>query len=152
MRHRLIIEDAAHDVWLSRSDTRERLLVNDQWHDLPPAPDCAVAVTDGDLAYVHFNGRAHTVRYQDVIDHYAEGGTGSATNSATAPMPGAVVSVGVSPGDKVAAGDSMMIIESMKMETVIRAGRDGVVEEVHYAAGASFDRDAVLVTLAALED
>jgi acetyl/propionyl-CoA carboxylase alpha subunit len=152
MRHRLIIADAAHDVWLSRSGGEERLLVGETWHDLAPAPAGAVAVTEGDLVHVHCNGRAHTVRYHDVIDHYAEGAATSQTNSAAAPMPGAVVSLNVSPGDTVAEGQVMMVIESMKMETVIRATRDGVVEAVHYAVGASFDRDAMLVTLAPLKD
>jgi acetyl/propionyl-CoA carboxylase alpha subunit len=152
MRHRLIIEDVAHDVWLSRSGAHEHLLVGEKWSPLSPAPHGAVAVADGDMVYIHFEGRTHTVRYEDPIDHYAEGGPASGEDAASAPMPGAVVAVSVAPGDIVAAGDAMMVIESMKMETVIRAMRNGAVETVHYAVGASFDRDAVLVTLAPLKD
>ena len=152
MRHRLVLDDTAHDVWLSRSGGQERLLVDDTWHDLTPAPEGAVAATDGDLVYIHYNGRAHTVRYLDAIDLYADGSASSKANNATAPMPGAVVSVSVTPGETVAEGQAMMVIESMKMEVVIRALHSGVVESVHYAVGASFGRDAVLVSLVASED
>jgi biotin carboxyl carrier protein len=39
------------------------------------------------------------------------------------------------------------VIESMKLETAIRAAQDGIVEKIHVRAGESFDRDAALVTL-----
>lgn len=68
-------------------------------------------------------------------------------NVARAPMPGVVLSVRVSVGDRVTAGTVVAIIESMKLETAIRASQDGVVEKIHVREGESFDRDAALVTL-----
>ena len=67
---------------------------------------------------------------------------------ATAPMPGAVISAAVDGGDAVTAGQPLMVIESMKMQSEIVAWRDGTVERVHVAAGESFDRGAGLVALA----
>ena len=64
-------------------------------------------------------------------------------------MPGTVVRVDVAVGDHVATGDPLVVIESMKLETTIRAWHDGTVSAVHVTAGQSFERDAVLVTLAA---
>ena len=48
-----------------------------------------------------------------------------------APMPGAIVSIEVKPGDIVSRGDVLYIMEAMKMQTQIRADRDGVIAKVH---------------------
>jgi 3-methylcrotonyl-CoA carboxylase alpha subunit len=66
---------------------------------------------------------------------------------ARAPMPGVVVSVNAAPGDSVLAGAVLVVIESMKLETQIRAPQDGVVERIHVKIGENFERDAVLATL-----
>jgi len=44
-------------------------------------------------------------------------------------------------------GTVVAVIESMKLETAIRAAQDGIVEKIHVRAGESFDRAAALVTL-----
>jgi 3-methylcrotonyl-CoA carboxylase alpha subunit len=62
-------------------------------------------------------------------------------------MPGTVVALKVAPGDAVTAGTVLIVIESMKLETQIRASQDGIVERLHVKDGDSFDRDALLVTL-----
>ncbi|HHB81061.1 MAG TPA: pyruvate carboxylase, partial [Aliiroseovarius sp.] len=64
-----------------------------------------------------------------------------------APMPGVVASIVVSPGAKVAAGDMLLTIEAMKMETGIHAEIDGVVKAVHVTAGAQIDAKDLLVEL-----
>jgi 3-methylcrotonyl-CoA carboxylase alpha subunit len=64
-----------------------------------------------------------------------------------APMPGRVVLVNVKPGDRVNAGQELLVIEAMKMELALKAPRDGVVGEVRAAAGDVVEADAVLVTL-----
>ena len=52
-----------------------------------------------------------------------------------APLPGIVKSVAVQPDQRVALGDELLVIEAMKMDNVIRASRQGVVEAVHVAEG-----------------
>lgn len=106
------------------------------------------AARDGDRVWVHLNGRAHAILWEDAVAHHAHALAGNADRIARAPMPGSVVQVIVAAGDQVAKGEALMVIESMKLETTIRAARDGVVETVHVDAGASFERDAPLVTLA----
>ena len=64
-----------------------------------------------------------------------------------APMPGVVASIGVQPGQKLAAGDLVLTIEAMKMETGIHAERDGVVKAVHVTPGAQIDAKDLLVEL-----
>ncbi len=64
-----------------------------------------------------------------------------------APMPGSVASVAVSPGQKVAAGDLLLTIEAMKMETGIHADREATVKAVHVTPGAQIDAKDLLVEL-----
>ncbi|MGR3782040.1 MAG: pyruvate carboxylase, partial [Albimonas sp.] len=62
-----------------------------------------------------------------------------------APMPGVVASIAVEAGKKVKAGDMLLTIEAMKMETALHAERDGTVKTVHVSAGAQVDAKDLLV-------
>lgn len=64
-----------------------------------------------------------------------------------APMPGTVVNVVVSAGQAVKAGDDLVFIEAMKMETPVKSPQDGTVATVDVAKGESVDSGKVLVTL-----
>ncbi|KQT85177.1 pyruvate carboxylase [Aurantimonas sp. Leaf443] len=66
-----------------------------------------------------------------------------------APMPGVVSTLGVAAGQSVKAGDILLSIEAMKMETALHAERDGTIEAVHVAAGAQIDAKDLLVVYAA---
>lgn len=65
-----------------------------------------------------------------------------------APMPGKVLQVAVQPGDHVAAGDTLLILEAMKMETRLTAEAAARVTEVRVAAGDMVAGGQVLVVLA----
>ncbi|UXN62221.1 pyruvate carboxylase [Phyllobacterium zundukense] len=62
-----------------------------------------------------------------------------------APMPGIISTVGIASGQKVNAGDVLLSIEAMKMETALRAERDGTIVEVHVRAGDQIDAKDLLV-------
>lgn len=64
-----------------------------------------------------------------------------------APMPGTVVNVVVSAGQAVKAGDDLVFIEAMKMETPVKAPQDGTVATIDVAKGEAVDSGKVLVTL-----
>lgn len=69
-----------------------------------------------------------------------------------APMPGTVLLVHAKPGDTVAEGDVLLVLESMKMELQITAPHAGVVEALDLAPGDRVTQRQELVALAALED
>lgn len=100
----------------------------------------------GEAVYVHAFGRGWEVTLQDPLLS-ASGSAASAGNTALAPMPGTVVRVDVCAQDTVRKGQTLVVIESMKLETAVSAWRDGIVEAVHVDVGASFERGARLVTL-----
>jgi pyruvate carboxylase subunit B len=62
-------------------------------------------------------------------------------------IPGRVVSVAVTPGDTVAAGQRLLAVEAMKMENELRAPRDGVVERVEVAVGQTVELGDSLVVI-----
>jgi biotin carboxyl carrier protein len=63
-------------------------------------------------------------------------------------IPGVVVSVSVAPGDTVAAGQQLLVVEAMKMQNELRAPREGTVEQVAVGAGATIDVGDLLVVIA----
>jgi len=82
----------------------------------------------------------------NLVDPYAAGeGLDDTETSLRAPMPGLVVSVLCAPGATVCKGDPLMILTAMKLELTVAAPRDGVIEEVFYAAQDQVDEGAVLV-------
>jgi propionyl-CoA carboxylase alpha chain len=64
------------------------------------------------------------------------------------PMPGLVKAIAVSEGEEVKAGETLAIVEAMKMENVLRAERDGTVKKLHAKAGDSLAVDAVIMEFA----
>ncbi len=79
--------------------------------------------------------RPHAARQRPDAGRSARAGSGP--DAVTVPMQGTIVKVLVAPGDAVQAGQTICILEAMKMENAISAERDGVVREVHVAAGDS---------------
>jgi pyruvate carboxylase subunit B len=67
--------------------------------------------------------------------------------SIKSPMPGLVVAVSIEVGQEVKAGQTVLILESMKMQNELKAPRDGVVQAVHVAAGQSVEQNKILVTI-----
>ncbi len=83
-----------------------------------------------------------------VIDLLARDSDGGADATLTlAPMPGRVVSVHVSPGQTVSEGDRLAVLEAMKMEHTMVAGRDGTIAEVLVADGDQVEAGAPLIRL-----
>lgn len=159
MRHALVLHDVEHLIWLSpRGAGGYRLEIDGRWSDI--AIDTAGVLTvdgkqtdayvalDGDRIYVHVDGEAYDLVHRDPIARFAQNRDLAQDRVMRAPMPGAVVAMNVVVGQAVAAGETLMIIESMKLETPIRSPRDGIVEIVHLALGQAFERDTLLITLA----
>jgi 3-methylcrotonyl-CoA carboxylase alpha subunit len=83
-------------------------------------------------------------------DPIAQAGAGAGdAGSLTAPMPGKVIAFLARPGEAVAKGQALAVMEAMKMEHTITAPRDGTVAELLYAVGDQVDEGGELLRLAA---
>lgn len=91
------------------------------------ASTVAWVAASGDIRWVFVNGNVYE------LDVRPAGGRRRATaghSSLAAPMPATVIRVEVSPGTRVTRGDTLVILEAMKMELPIRADSDGTVTRV----------------------
>ncbi|HEY0874635.1 MAG TPA: biotin/lipoyl-containing protein [Vicinamibacterales bacterium] len=77
----------------------------------------------------------------------ADGGGADGEQAVTAPMPGRVVRVLVSPGDEVAVRQGVVVVEAMKMENELRSPKAGRVKEVAVAPGTSVEAGRTLVVI-----
>ncbi|MFH7336346.1 biotin carboxylase N-terminal domain-containing protein [Streptomyces sp. KHY 26] len=126
------------------------------------------ATVTGDTVAVTLDGVRHTFRHAgdwigregdawqvrdhdpvaDSLSHAAHAGA----DSLTAPMPGTVTVVKVAVGDEVAAGQSLLVVEAMKMEHVISAPHAGTVAELDVTPGSTVAMDQVLAVIAPKEE
>ncbi|MET4802345.1 acetyl/propionyl/methylcrotonyl-CoA carboxylase subunit alpha [Bradyrhizobium sp. LB11.1] len=64
------------------------------------------------------------------------------------PMPGLIVSIAVTEGQEIKAGETLAVVEAMKMQNVLRAEQDGTVKKIHASAGATLAVDALILEFA----
>ena len=112
-----------------------------------------VAIDEGDAGdmIAHVNGHAIQARVTDPRRWHRRqdrgAGANAGTRTVTSAMPGRVVKVLVSAGERVAARQGLVVVEAMKMENELRAPADAIVREVRAVEGTSVDAGAILVVL-----
>ncbi|MFJ5031002.1 biotin carboxylase N-terminal domain-containing protein [Streptomyces sp. NPDC088560] len=102
--------------------------------------------------WVGRDGDAWQVRDHDPVAASLSGAAHAGADSLTAPMPGTVTVVKVAVGDEVAAGQSLLVVEAMKMEHVISAPHAGTVAELDVTPGTTVAMDQVLAVIAPHEE
>ena len=104
-----------------------------------------LAIRREDTLYLYWEGELHRVtRFDPVI---AAGSGHDSQGGLSAPMNGSVVRILVTPGQTVAAGAALVVLEAMKMEHSLRAPRDGVVKSLFCQEGDMVKEGSVLVAL-----
>jgi len=81
----------------------------------------------------------------DIVPRFVVPGATAPSGGLMAPMPGVVLDVRCAPGDQVETGQTLVVLEAMKMEHVVRAPADGVVADVHVAKGQHVENGALLL-------
>ena len=106
---------------------------------------------EGNIASLNVNGEAFKVEMEKEAEQ-AEGETASAANVNTAnalkaPLPGVVTEIKVAVGDEVKVGDTVIVLEAMKMANNLEAEKDGKVTAICVKQGESVLEDSPLVVI-----
>ncbi|WP_459211692.1 acyl-CoA carboxylase biotin carboxyl carrier protein subunit [Aquimarina rhabdastrellae] len=99
---------------------------------------------------VTVNGTTYDVAIADDLDILIKTlglslGSTKVVNSIKAPMPGLILSVNAQIGQEIKEGDSLIIIEAMKMENNLTSPRDGVIKDITIKAGDTVEKNALLI-------
>ncbi len=109
-----------------------------------------VATRDG-ACVVEVAGESYAIDVEEETRHIIRTRGGAAADedghTVRAPMPGRITLVPVAPGDVVAPGDTLVVIEAMKMENELKASARGTVREVRVQAGQAVNPGDVLVVV-----
>lgn len=128
---RVSISSSRQEVVLERGEGLERIML----------------VKVGDVWWVHHNGYTSRV---SVVERGTTSGFGT-TGGLTSPMPGKILNVMAHVGERVDEGQTLLILEAMKMENRICSPVDGIVSAIHYEAGSQVDQGAVLIEIDEIE-
>jgi len=143
-----IYQDGAWQIDLASGDTHSAVLMD-------RTDDRLIGRIDGiryDIGYTQTGDRItlflgdQTISLVQVDPFAMAAGIDQLDHALTAPMPGKVTAVFVSAGEAVAAGQSLMILEAMKMEHTIKAPAEGIVATLPFAVGEQVPDSAVLIT------
>jgi biotin carboxyl carrier protein len=160
------IGDETHPVEVTGADGRYRVSVGEQTWDVDArltAQGIYSLLIDGvshvadvvdreGVCLVEVGGEWYEITVEEQTRYIirTRGGAAGAGRSRTltAPLPGKISRVAVSPGQAVKTGDTLVVIEAMKMENEFKAAAAGTVAEVRVAAGDAVNAGDVLVVMA----
>ena len=111
--------------------------------------DVEISKTEGKEFEIKVNGTLYPVVLKDKLDLVLEKlgidqKSQKQNDEIKAPMPGLILNIMAKAGDEVKKGDSILILEAMKMENVIKSPIDGVITEIDVAVGDSVDKNKIL--------
>lgn len=125
---------------------RIRVRIGDRWYEVEVGDVSANPIqtrVDGEMVEVNVEGLTETILPAATPSQLPAG----RTIQVKSPMPGVIVSVGVKPGQSVAEGDALCVLEAIKLQQAIRAPAAGIVQVVHIAPGQSVTAGHALVDL-----
>lgn len=111
--------------------------------------ELAIEETNG-IHQILLEGRLYEAQVLDqraLLMAQRKGGLIMDSGEVHSPMPGLIVDVLVQVGDEVAQGDTVVILESMKMQNELKAPRDGTVQTVNCAQGDTVEKGNLLVNI-----
>ena len=101
--------------------------------------------------FVGVRGETYAITVEEQTRHIirTKGGVapGGGGQTLKAPLPGKISRVAVRPGDAIQAGDTLLVIEAMKMENELRAGAAGTITEVRVQVGQAVNAGDVLIVM-----
>lgn len=136
--YRAAIEDQILNIEILRAEDGELDLLVDGKRIT------AYVSSDGPKRWVTINGQTIMLTTSSSAGRRGHGGH-HAAGELTAPMPGQVRAVNVSEGEAVTKGQTLLVLEAMKMEIRIHAPQDGTVKRLFVRAGETVEREQMLI-------
>ncbi len=105
----------------------------------------------GDKTFdIKINGTKYKVKAKDKHDIILKelglsGATGTISKDLKAPMPGKVLELKIKSGDSIKKDESLIILEAMKMENILKASDDGIIDVIEVNIGDSVEKNEVLI-------
>lgn len=165
MKYVATLDGTSHVVDVTGGEGRYRLTVGDDVWDVDArlTAQGIYSLLIGGVSYVadvvnregtclvDVGGEAYEVLVEEQTRWVirTRGGAAGAGHGQTvrAPLPGKITHVAVRPGDRVQAGDTLVVIEAMKMENEFKAAAAGVIAEVRVSVGQAVNPGDVMVVL-----
>jgi biotin carboxyl carrier protein len=173
VKRTLLVGKDSQDVELIHQDGTTNLIWDGQSHPidiLELEPGCYSILMDGRSVEVRLDKgkssdpEAHAYRAMLYDGAYefalvdprrallsAAGGAGAGGGLLSSPMPGKIVKLLVKPGDQVEEGQTLLVMEAMKMQNELKTNTTGTVKTVHVQEGATVETGAALITVLAPE-
>ncbi len=166
MKYAVTVNDETRAVDVTGANGRYRVGVGDDVFDVDArlvAPGVYSLLIDGasytagvldrdGVCVVEVGGEWYDITVEEQMRHVlrTRGGVGQDARNRTliAPLPGKISRVAVEPGATVNAGDTLLVIEAMKMENEFKAAAAGTVAEVRVAPGQAVNAGDVLIVMA----
>ncbi len=127
-RYRITLDDRTFDVRVLDDPRQDEVRVEVDGERLTVGVETVASATKAVGPETSPPGGAPTARRPAA-------GPPPSAGAVTAPLPGVVKSIAVQPGQTVARGDTLLTIEAMKMDNVIRAPSEGTVDAIHVTEG-----------------
>ena len=157
----------SHVELVSRDENRVKIKIDDAIHEvdivqveegvysiLLNGKSYIVELMEGDNAKMYVANTSYNQYELEIIDaetRYVKSRKGNdlheADNQISSPMPGKIVKIPVKVGDSVDAGQTVIIVSAMKMESEYKAGNKGVVKEIHVKEGDTIEGHQPLITI-----
>ena len=126
------------NVVVVRDEKQGRLRV-----EVDGRPRLVHVAKSGDAWWIHMDGHTHVVHCHE----QGSPSTSTSVGSLTAPMPGTILEMLVKEGQRVREGQTLLVLEAMKMEHRVLAPMAGEITKVHYGQGDRVDMGGVLVEI-----
>ncbi|NJN44223.1 MAG: hypothetical protein HC806_05530 [Anaerolineae bacterium] len=139
--YRVTYRDGEHTLTdVETTPDRIRFRLNDVVYTLPVS-------VDGDTRWVAFDGNTYELKRESRSRRSRAAGDDKTQGTLRAPMPGQVRSVNIEVGDSVTKGQTLLLLEAMKMEIRIQAPSDGTVAKIGVGVGDQVEKEQTLVEI-----
>ena len=159
MKHTLTHHGQSHELTITPNGTGYRVTYQGKSYEitredtapgkialtLDGRPVTLHIATDRDLRWVAFDGRTYELKRETRTRRSHASDT--AEGLLHAPMPGQVRTVNVQVGDRVTKGQTLLLLEAMKMEIRIQAPADGTVAEITVKVGDQVEKEQTLIEI-----